>query len=79
MCGSGQGALPDVREWLGVPPGCPGVIREALPNIREWLGGPPEYPKVAGSPSRMVDKPSRMSSSCRDALPDVRKWSGGPP
>ena len=42
-------ALPDVREWPGFPPGCPGVagrpslmfgnVGEAFPNVREWSGG----------------------------------------
>ena len=46
------GALPDIREWSGDPPGCLGVIgrpsrmsarwREVLPNVREWSGGPHE-------------------------------------
>ena len=26
MSGSGREALPNVREWLGGPPGCPGVF-----------------------------------------------------
>ena len=26
MPGSGQESLPDVREWSGYPPECPGVI-----------------------------------------------------
>ena len=26
MSVSGQEALPDIREWSGVPPGCPGVV-----------------------------------------------------
>ena len=44
MSGSCREVIPNVREWAGVPSGCPGVIRrpsrmsgsdrEALPNIR---------------------------------------------
>ena len=44
-------ALPDVLEWSGGSPECPGVVgspsrmsgscREALPNVQEWLGDPP--------------------------------------
>ena len=51
MSGSGSEALPDVWEWSGGPPGCPGVVgrpfqmngsgSEALPDVWEWLGGPP--------------------------------------
>ena len=46
MSGSGRVALPDVREWLGDPAECPGVIErlslmsgsglEALPDVQEW-------------------------------------------
>ena len=49
MSGSGLEALPDVREWSGCPPECPGVVRrpsrmsvcgcETLPDVREWSGG----------------------------------------
>ena len=49
-------AFPDVQEWLGGPPGCPGVVgrpsrmsgsgREALPNVRKWSRGPPGCPLV---------------------------------
>ena len=51
MSGSGWETLPDVREWSGGPPRCPGVVgrpsqmsgsgREILPNVREWSGGLP--------------------------------------
>ena len=63
MCGSGREALADVREWSGVPPGCPvmfgsfsrmsGSSREALPYVREWSGDPPGCPRVVVSPSWM--------------------------
>ena len=43
--------LPDVREWSGGPPGCPGIVgwpsrmsgsgRDSLPNVQEWSGNPP--------------------------------------
>ena len=49
MLESGEEALPDVREWSGDPPGCPGEVgrpslmsesgREAIPDVREWSGG----------------------------------------
>ena len=45
MSCSGREALEDVLEWLGGPPGCPGVVgrpsrmsgsgREALPDVQE--------------------------------------------
>ena len=46
MSGSGRVTLPDVREWSGGPPGCPGMVgrpsrmsgsgREAFPDVWEW-------------------------------------------
>ena len=51
MTGSDREALPEVREWSGSPPECPGVVerpsrksgilQEALPEVRVWSGGPP--------------------------------------
>ena len=51
MFGSGREALPEVREWSGVPPGYPRVVgkpsrmsrsgQEVLPDVQEWSGGPP--------------------------------------
>ena len=45
MSESARKALRDVREWSGVPPGCPGVVawtyrmsgsgQEDLPDVRE--------------------------------------------
>ena len=68
--------VPDVREWSGDPPGCPGVFgrpsrmsgcgRETLPNVREWSCRPPECLGV-------VVPPSWMSGSGWEALSDVRK------
>ena len=56
MSGIGLEALPDVSEWLGIPPGYLGVVRrptrmsvsslESLPDVREWSGGPPGFPRV---------------------------------
>ena len=72
MSWSGQEAHPDVREWSGGPPGCPGVFerpsrmpgscREALP-----------YSVVVGRASLMCERPSRMPCSGQEALPDVRR------
>ena len=46
MPGSVREALPDVQEWSGVPPRCPGVFvrpsrmsrsgRKTLPYVQEW-------------------------------------------
>ena len=60
-------ALPNVREWSGVPPGYPGVSgsgREALPDVREWSGGPPGCPGEVG-------RPTQMSGRAQNALPNV--------
>ena len=58
MSGNGREALPDVREWSGGPPGCPGVVGmpsrmsrsgwEALPENREWSGGLPDVWECLG-------------------------------
>ena len=74
MSDSGREALPDVREWSGDPPGCPGVVRD-----------PPGYPGVVGRPSRTFRRPALRFGNGRDtlldvpigweALPDVRKLS----
>ena len=55
--------LPDVWEWSGGPPECPGVVgkpsrrsesgREALTDVWEWSRVFPECPGVVGRPSRM--------------------------
>ena len=82
MYESSRESFPDVRNWSGGPPGCPGVVemsgrgreasrlygcgREALPDVREWTGGPPGCPGVVG-------RPSRMSRCGREALPYVQE------
>ena len=50
MSGNGRKALPDVRKWSGVSPGCLEVVRrdsrksksdrEALLDVQEWSGRP---------------------------------------
>ena len=42
MSGSGRMTLPDFREWLGGPPGCPGVV-----GRHSWMS------RSGGRPSRM--------------------------
>ena len=76
MSRSSREAFPDVREWSGGPPKCPGLVgwpfrmsgsgREALPDVREWFEGPLECPEV-------VRSPSGMSGSGREALPHVQE------
>ena len=60
MSRNGREALPDVLEWTGVPPGC--------------SSGPPGCPGVVGSPTRMFERPSRMTGCDREALTNVREW-----
>ena len=60
MAGSIWEALPDVWEWLGDPPSCPGVVRV-----------PPGYPGVVRKPSRTFQRPARRSGNGRDTLLDV--------
>ena len=50
MSGRGREALPDVLDWSGGPPGCPGLVvtpfrksgsgREVFPDVREWSEDP---------------------------------------
>ena len=85
MSGSGREAFPDVWEWLGGPPRCPGVVGrpyrmsgsgpDTLPGCPK---GPPGCPGRSGGPAGcpgVVWMPSRMSGSGREALRDVREWS----
>ena len=68
MSGSGREGIPDVRELLGDPRGCPGVVgkisgmsgsvREALLHVRAWSGGTRDVREGSGG------------------LPVVREWSG---
>ena len=74
MSGSGREALPNVQEWSGGSPGCPGVVGrpsqmsgsgwKALTEVREWSGGTPGWPGVAG-------RPSQMSGCSREVRLDV--------
>ena len=86
MSGSGREALPDVWEWSGGLPGCPGVFgwpsrmcsssKVALPDV----GSSPGCPELVGNPPRcpgLVQRSSSMSKSGQEALLDVREWSGG--
>ena len=89
MSGSGREALSNVRDWSGVPPGCPGVVerpsgmsengRETLPDIREALSDVLVWSGSSSSCPEVVGMPSLIFGSVRKALPDVREWSRGPP
>ena len=87
MSGSRLEALPDVQEWSGGPPGCPGVVdkpsrksgsgREASRisgSCRQTLPDVREWSTSRHGCSGVVDKPSRMSGSGRKALPEVWEW-----
>ena len=86
MSGSSREAVPKVREWSGVPPGCLGVVgrasrmsesgQESLRmsgSGREALGDLRE--RSGGPPGCLgvVRRPSRMYGSGREAFPDVRE------
>ena len=65
MSGSGQKSIPNVREWSGVPPGCPGVV-----------GVPTRCLGVVGRPSRMSGSGRETFPNVPEgweALPDVRE------
>ena len=75
MSGSGLEALPNVREWSGGPPACPGVVERPS----RMCGSGPDTLTMSRKTSRMTRRTSRMSRSGREDLADVREWSGGPP
>ena len=60
MSGSSRETLLDVRQWSGIPHGCP--------------GGPLGCLGALGRPSWMSGRPSRMSGSSRETFQDVREW-----
>ena len=82
MSRNGWEVLLDVPEWLGGPPGCPGVVG----SLSRKFGRPSGCPAAGGRLSRMSligRRPFRMSGSCGEALPEVRQalpvvreWSG---
>ena len=89
MSGRGRDTLPDVREWLGVPPGCLGRVtrpsrmsesgRESLPNVREGSGGTLGCLGVVRRPFWMFGSGREALPEVQEALLDVRKWSVGSP
>ena len=78
MPGSGQEALPDDRECLGVLTKCPVVFgrharisgsgQVALSDVQEWSGDPAECSGGVGSPP-----------GCPGGFADVWEWWGHPP
>ena len=59
MSGSGREALPNVWEWSGGPPRCPGVV------------GKPS--RMSRKPSRMSEGVQKARLDVREALSNVRK------
>ena len=81
MSGSGRKAIPNVWEWSGDPPGCPGMVG-GPPSCPGMVRGPPGCPGVVERLSRMSRsgrRPSQLPGSGLEILSDVREWSGGPP
>ena len=82
MFGSAWESLPKVREWLGGPAGCPGVVGRPSQISRSGreaslMSGSGQYLGVVESPAGclgVVERLSRMSGSGQEALPDVREW-----
>ena len=82
MSGSGRLALPNVQEWSGDPPVCPGVVGrpsrmsgcgpDTVPNHRKDLPDVQEWSGVPPGCPGVVGRPSRMSGSGREAIHDVR-------
>ena len=81
MSGSGREALLDVRDWLGGPPGCLGVVlipsrmsgscTDTLPDVRKDL---PKVRERSGGPTGcpgVVGRPFQMFGSGLEALLDV--------
>ena len=79
---SGQEGLPEIREWLGSFPGCPGVVgkparrsgsgRVALRRSGSGWEALLEVWECSGYPPggpRVVGRLSRLSESGREALP----------
>ena len=76
-------ALPDVQEWLGGPPECPGVVVwpsrlfgsgwETLLDVWEWCEALPNVQESLW----MCGRPSWMSRSGRESLLNVQECSRG--
>ena len=74
MSESGRDALPDVREWSGGPPGCPGVV--GRPCQMSGSGrGPSRMSRRPAGCLEVVGRSSEMSVSGLEAAQDVREWS----
>ena len=87
MSGSGLKALPDVQEWSGYPPRCPGVVGSPygctevvgkpsgmFRSDREALSNVRQWSGDFSGCLAMVERPTRMSSSGWETLPDVPEW-----
>ena len=86
MSGNGQETLPDVWEWSGDLPGCPGVFerpsmisesgQEALLISGSGRESLPDVWEWSGGPpgcTGLVGRPSRMIGSDRETIPNVWK------
>ena len=86
MSGSGRQDFLDVREWLGGPHECPGVVgrssrlsgsgREASQMSRSGRETFPDVREWSGGPSGcpgVVGRTFRMFGSGRESLPDVQE------
>ena len=62
MSAIGPETLPDVCDWSGDPPGCPGVV-----------GRPSRMSGRSRETLQMSGRPFRMSGSGQEALSDVRE------
>ena len=65
MSGSGREALPNVREWSGGPPRCPGVV--VKPS------------RMSGRPVRMSGSGREAIPDAQETISDIREWLVGPP
>ena len=88
MSGSGRVALLDVREWLGCPPRCPGVVGRPFRkfgrptrmsgSVQKALPALSDVREWSGDPAKrleVVGSPPGFPGG----LTDVREWSENPP
>ena len=70
--GSGQLALPDVREMSEVPSGHPGVVGGS-PGCSGVMGDPLGCPEVVWMPCQMSGSDRETRPQVREPIPDVRE------
>ena len=69
MSSSCQDSLPEIRELLGGPPGCPEVV--GRPSSMSGSGW--EALQISGRHSRLSGSDRETLLNVREALPDVQK------